>query len=172
MGLHQPWKSVRKQQRFLVNVDRLLLNMVIEIVDLPIYSMMDLSSSLCKPLPGRVSQYFTQSSRIFSVLPSFWYVENPHFRWWTDPPLEARHDHAPPAPFDCNPLRWAARRSGVPERATWSVGSVGGLEVSSTSRFGKSYNSWDDYESVGMINPNIWIYIYTPSGYLMIINDG
>ena len=52
------------------------------------------------------------------------------------------------------------------------LGALGGLEVSSTSRFGKSYNSWDDYESVGMINPNIWIYIYTPSGYLMIINDG
>lgn len=30
--------------------------------------------------------------------------------------LQARHDHAPPAPFDCSPLRWAARRSGVPER--------------------------------------------------------
>lgn len=30
--------------------------------------------------------------------------------------LQARHAHGAPAAFDCNPLRWAARRSGVPER--------------------------------------------------------
>ena len=38
----------------LVNVYSLLLKVAIEIVDFPSYNMVDLSSSLCKRLPGRV----------------------------------------------------------------------------------------------------------------------
>ena len=49
--------------------------------------------------------------------------------------------------------------AGCPNARLGALGALGGLEVSSTSRFGKSYNTWDDYESVGMINPNIYIYI-------------